>query len=194
MNPILNTVAQGPRANAQTIERCRQEIEAPVKRLLRKLVLPLIRRHIGLESVGEGFQWGTPLFFNKDQVRAGNYVYIGAHCSAEGPILIGDLCMISTHVRFVGNDHLTDICGDPIRLAFADTQRPVTVLEADSWIGQGAIIREGIRIGRGAVVAAGSVVTKSVPPYTIVGGNPARIIRERFSKDEQSKNDKIFDT
>ena len=55
------------------------------------------------------------------------------------------------------------------------------ILEDDVWIGQRAMIMSGIRIGQGAVVAAGAVVTKDVPPYAIVGGVPAKVIRYRFA-------------
>lgn len=61
----------------------------------------------------------------------------------------------------------------------------------DVWIGNYVIIIEGITIGDGAVVAAGSVVTKDVPPFTIAGGNPARVIRPRFSEEQISKLQKI---
>jgi hypothetical protein len=54
------------------------------------------------------------------------------------------------------------------------------VIEHDVWIGQDVLLRDGIRIGTGAVVAAGAVVTRDVPPYAIVGGTPARLIRYRF--------------
>lgn len=57
----------------------------------------------------------------------------------------------------------------------------------DVWIGANVIILDGIEIGDGAVVAAGSVITKSVPPYAIVGGVPAKIIRYRFEKDKIEK-------
>lgn len=70
--------------------------------------------------------------------------------------------------------------GGATRLELADRDQPVTVREADRWIGQGAILREGVGIGREAVLAAGAVVTRSVDPYTIVGGSPARLIRCGF--------------
>jgi len=60
-------------------------------------------------------------------------------------------------------------------------ETPETVIEADAWIGFGTIVMQGIRVGRGSVVAAGSVVTKDVPPYEIWGGVPARKIRDRFT-------------
>lgn len=57
------------------------------------------------------------------------------------------------------------------------------VIDDDVWIGQNAIILSGVHIGQGAVIAAGAVITKDVPPYAIVGGVPAKIIKYRFSED-----------
>jgi hypothetical protein len=62
-------------------------------------------------------------------------------------------------------------------------QKPGSSIGHDVWVGQDAVILRGIRIGHGAVVAAGAVVTKDVPAYAIVGGNPAKIIRYRFEKE-----------
>jgi maltose O-acetyltransferase len=71
--------------------------------------------------------------------------------------------MVSTNVVLVGNDHGTDSLTDPIRLDFK-WKHSITVFEGDVWVGHGAIIRSGIRLGRGSVVAAGAVVTRDVPP------------------------------
>ena len=65
------------------------------------------------------------------------------------------------------------------------------IIKNDVWIGVNSTILDGITIGNGAVIAAGSVVTKDVPPYAIVGGNPAKIIKYRFSKDIIDKIEKI---
>jgi acetyltransferase-like isoleucine patch superfamily enzyme len=167
----------------QVIERCRREIEGGAKRSARAILLLMLKKIYGFQELGEGFQWGHPLSVPKHDIRVGRYVYIGANGSMIGPVVIGDLTMVSTHVHFVGNDHRTDVIGSPTRLEFSDV-RPITIIEADCWIGQGAVIREGIIIGRGAVVGANSLVTKSVPPYAIVGGTPAHLIRMRFGEEE----------
>lgn len=60
-------------------------------------------------------------------------------------------------------------------------KKPLPIIGNDVWIGYGATILNGVTVGDGAIIAAGAVVTKDVPPYTIVGGNPARIIRQKFS-------------
>jgi acetyltransferase-like isoleucine patch superfamily enzyme len=60
---------------------------------------------------------------------------------------------------------------------------PRTRIGNDVWLGHSVCVRSGVEIGHGAVVAMGSVVTKDVPPYAVVGGNPARVLRMRFSDD-----------
>lgn len=60
---------------------------------------------------------------------------------------------------------------------------PKTTIGADVWIGQGAMIKAGLTIGHGAVIGAGAIVTKDIPPYAVVAGNPARLIRQRFPEE-----------
>ena len=69
----------------------------------------------------------------------------------------------------------------------------LTVIEDDVWIGHGVTIMAGVCIGRGAIVAAGAVVTKDVPRYTLVGGVPAKLIRERFDEAQQREHDAALD-
>jgi acetyltransferase-like isoleucine patch superfamily enzyme len=79
-------------------------------------------------------------------------------------------------VQLVAVDHVFDDPGRP----FVDqgiTARGITV-EDDVWIGSGAVVTDGVTIGRGAVVAAGAVVTRDVPPHTVAGGVPARVLRQ----------------
>jgi virginiamycin A acetyltransferase len=69
-------------------------------------------------------------------------------------------------------------------LVMSAPSRGDTVVGHDVWIGYGAIILPGVTIGHGAVVAAASVVTSDVPPYAVVGGNPARVLKRRFSDED----------
>jgi acetyltransferase-like isoleucine patch superfamily enzyme len=173
------------------IARCRREIESPLRRHLRSGARPLLQAMLGFVELGEGFQWGLPIDMARGLVQVGRFVYIGRYGSFNYPVVIGDLCMLSTSVALAGDDHLTDRQGLPTRLAFAEAP-PVTVIEADCWIGHGAIIKAGVTIGRGAVVAAGAVVTRSVEPYTIVAGCPARPLRKRFTPDQILRHDEAL--
>jgi chloramphenicol O-acetyltransferase type B len=104
-----------------------------------------------------------------------------------GHITIGDYCLIASYVAFVGGDHPIDTTGYPMRFS-GGPHLVETVVENDVWIGHGAIILQGVRIGEGSVVAAGSVVRKDVAPFTIVAGNPARHVRDRFDPDQIARH------
>lgn len=110
-------------------------------------------------------------------------------------LIIGKFCMIASGVQFVmnGGNHLTDaitaypfaIFGGAWQDAMKNKAYPTkgdTVIMNDVWIGFDATIMPGVTIGDGAIIASKSVVTKDVPPYGIVGGNPAKLIRKRFSE------------
>jgi acetyltransferase-like isoleucine patch superfamily enzyme len=90
--------------------------------------------------------------------------------------------MLARDVHFVGNDHGFEEVGVPMLIAKPkdEMKRMLTIVESEVWIGQRATIFAGVKIGRGAIVAAGSVVTKDVPAYSIVAGVPAKVIRKRF--------------
>jgi virginiamycin A acetyltransferase len=109
-------------------------------------------------------------------------------------LVIGKFCMIASGVEFImnGANHLTDAVSAYPFAAFGGAwseamrgksypSRGDTVVGNDVWIGYRAALMPGIRIGDGAIIGAYSVVTKDVAPYAIVGGNPAREIRPRFS-------------
>lgn len=98
--------------------------------------------------------------------------------NAAGSVNIGHNVMIGYSSKILSANHSIPSAGKgPIRLS-GHNLKPV-VIEDDAWIGANAVVLPGVRIGRGAVVAAGAVVTKDVGPYTIVGGIPAKLIRER---------------
>lgn len=109
------------------------------------------------------------------EVVVGKGTRIGLHCTVIGPVRIGSEVNIAQGVVISGLNH-----------NFADTSRSIAsqgvstkpiVIEDDVWIGANATITAGVRVGRHSVVAAGSVVTHDVPPCTVAGGVPARVIR-----------------
>lgn len=103
---------------------------------------------------------------------------------------IGSFVSIAPGVKFIlgGNHEINKISTYPFKVKILDmkteawTKGKITVCD-DVWIGMNSIILSGVKIGQGAIIAAGSVVTKDVPPYSIVGGNPATVIKYRFSKE-----------
>jgi virginiamycin A acetyltransferase len=120
---------------------------------------------------------------------------------AHGPerLVIGRYCAIASGVRFVmpGANHADlgpstfpfGIFGEPwaertMDLVMGAPSRGDTVVGNDVWLGYRALVLPGVTIGHGAIVAAASVVASDVPPYAIVGGNPARVIRMRYEKDD----------
>ena len=109
-------------------------------------------------------------------------------------LIIGKFCMIASDVTFLmnGANHLTEaITSYPFAIFGKDWQEAMkgktyptkgdTIIGNDVWIGYKATIMAGVKIGDGAIIGANSVVTKDVEPYSIVGGNPAREIKKRFS-------------
>lgn len=100
---------------------------------------------------------------------------------AGSEVAIGNYCSIAPDVVFVpgGEHHPEYVTTSPFG-GVAVSKGPI-VVQHDVWIGTRAIILSGVHIGTGAVIGAGAVVTKNVEPYSIVAGNPARLIRYRFS-------------
>ena len=117
---------------------------------------------------------------------AGAYSYISTGCLVWPKVEIGAYTMLGPHVSIVGDDHVYTTPGTPMCFAGRPPLRR-TVIESDVWLGCGSIVMTGVRVGRGAIVAAGAVVTKDVAPYTICGGIPARQIGQRFASDEERR-------
>jgi len=140
------------------------------------------RWRFGLRRVHSTFYLSAGSRVNRDLV-AGEYSYIGPACLLGPKVELGAYAMLGPRVSVVGSDHVFDKPGTPIIFA-GRPELKQTVIEADAWVGCGAILMAGTRIGRGAIVAAGAVVTKDVPPFEIHGGVPARKIGDRFSNAE----------
>ena len=121
-------------------------------------------------------------------LRMGRYGYIGKGAMICPKVSIGHYSMLATSVSIVGGDHNYDKIGLPIIFS-GRPELPSTSIGNDVWIGHRATIMAGVKIDDGAIVAAGSVVTKDVPACSIVGGVPAKLIRYRFnSKSDCSRH------
>lgn len=119
-------------------------------------------------------------FTSGAQISIGPYSGIGLGTRLYGRITIGSHVMMGEHVLILTRHHRFDDTTVPMDRQGLDEEKPV-VIGNDVWIGSRVIILPGVHIGDGAVLGAGSVVTKPVPAWAIVGGNPARIIRLRKS-------------
>jgi len=106
-------------------------------------------------------------------------------------LVIGKFCAFAHGTLFItssANHPMGGFSTYPFRIFrpetmidYLDLPSKDTVIGNDVWIGHGAMVMPGVTLGSGAIIAAGSVVTRDVPPYCIVGGNPARVLRQRFS-------------
>lgn len=152
---------------------------------IRGMRMSLIRWKYGLKSVSPTFYLGGKADIASD-LKAGDYSYIGRDCCICPRVTIGKFTYLAHEVSVQGGDHVYDMPGTPICFT-GRPEMPVTVIEDDVWVGHRAIIMAGVTIGRGAVVAAGAVVTKSVEPYSIVGGIPASKIKMRFDSAESRR-------
>lgn len=142
--------------------------------------------------------------FDFSHVTCGKYTYGDLHVTDVGgetgaKLQIGSFCSIAGNVLFLLNgDHAVNrISTFPFKVhctkevPYEATSKGDIVVEDDVWIGQNATVMSGVRIGQGAVVASGAVVTKDVPPYAIVGGVPAKVLRYRFAPEVCEKLAKI---
>lgn len=114
-----------------------------------------------------------------------------------GKLLIGCYCSIAKTAEFLlsGNHDYRCLSTYPFEKMYFNVEEATSKgdisIESDVWIGERVIVLSGVRIGQGAVIAAGAVVTKSIPPYAVVAGVPAQIIKYRFDKNTISELMKI---
>jgi acetyltransferase-like isoleucine patch superfamily enzyme len=126
-------------------------------------------------------------------IEIGDHCYLGKDVLIEANCRIGRHVLVANRVGIVGrHDHVFREPGIPVRFGhwIGSQDKPSqhrdeeVEIGDDVWIGYGAILLGPVRIGRGAVIAAGAVVVRDVPAYAIVGGNPAEVIGQRFPSDE----------
>ena len=151
-------------------------------------------------KIGKGFHAGRGVFlWARNKIEIGKNFYIGKYSIIECDSLIGNDVILANKVSLIGRyDHHYQQIGIPIRLASQIRDKSYNwkganqkiVIEDDVWIGLGSIILSGVKIGTGSIIAAGSVVTKDVEPYSFYGGNPAKKIRNRFDSEVDLNNHK----
>ncbi len=160
---------------------------------MRRLFRSAIRKTAVREnvSVGKNFHVGFgSVLWAPRSLEIGNDVYVGKSVTIEVDGSIGDGTLIANNVGIIGRtDHATDQIGTLIRRSrwvgdFPDELSKPTVIGADVWIGFGAIVLSGVRIGDSSVVAAGAVVVRDVPDNSVVVGSPAHVVASRFSSEE----------
>ena len=145
------------------------------------LLRPAFKRY------GRNFKFDPDGLYTFGSILVGENVHLGYRPIILAPrseIIIGNNVLFGPEVTIRGGNHRIDMIGRTMFSVENHEKRPDddlgVVIEDDVWIGTRAIILHGITIGRGAVIAAGAVVTKSVPPYAIVGGVPAKVLKFRF--------------
>ena len=134
--------------------------------------------------------------FDQSDVTIGKHSYGNLNVrsfnkNAGERLIIGNYVSIAENVQFLmgGNHQMYTATTFPLRATFIKkdthidaTSKGCIIVEDEVWIGFGVVILSGIRIGKGAIIAAGSIVTKDIPPYSIAGGNPAKVIKYRFNE------------
>ena len=152
-----------------------------------------------LESCGEDVSIPLNTRIYGGQLQLGNHVYLGDEnlfMCAKAPIVIRDHVMTGPRVTMISGDHRTDMVGKYMTEVkgadkLPENDQPI-VLEGDNWIGANVIILKGVTIGEGAVIAAGALVSRNVPPYAIVAGVPAKVLKYRFTTEELELHKRIL--
>ena len=144
-----------------------------IYRSVRRDIVPFNRFTLGERSVVEDF---CTINNAVGDVHIGNETRIGLGNTIIGPVRIGNHVNIAQNVTVTGLNHNFQDVGIKISDQGVATQ-PVTI-EDDVWIGANVVVLPGVSVGTHSVVAAGSIVTRSVPPYSVCAGNPAKIMKQ----------------
>lgn len=177
-------------------------------KIVKHVIKKILRRGDPTKKETDPYEENSPFFMNKNpkyaQFEIGEWSY-GKPIINQGDdftkLTIGKYCSIADNVQILlGREHRTNwITTYPFNIIFAEGHQfpgyPLSKgdisIGNDVWIGQNTIILSGVTIGNGAVIGAGSIVVKNIPPYGVAAGNPAKLIRYRFSPEIISKLEAI---
>ncbi len=141
------------------------------------------------DKCGKGVLVDDRVYFGNGEHREiGDYSGFGPNAAIGKHTHIGRHVMMGPNVTILTRNHKFDDLDIPMRLQDYQDYEPV-VIEDDVWIGRQAIILPGCRIGKGSIIGSGAVVTQNVPPYAIVGGVPAKVIKSRLDARERTEAD-----
>lgn len=159
-----------------------------ISRAFNKIIVAPMKKAMFLRC-GKNVTIGKNSRFTYKNIEIGNNVSIGTDANfmtADAKIIIGDHVMFGPHVFVITGGHRTDLKGRYMDEITVSEKKPSddqdVIFEGDNWIGANACILKGVTVGKGAVVAAGAVVTNDVPQNSIVGGVPAKLIKMRFEE------------
>lgn len=169
-----------------------------IPKVCRRVCIEPFQRRL-MKKCGNNVRIGCNVRAQWENLVCGDNVAIGENAlflCTRAQIQIGDNVMFGPQVTMITGDHRTDIIGrymisvsDKEKLPENDEE---IVFEGDNWIGANATILKGVHVGKGAIIAAGAVVNKNVPAYACVGGVPAKVLKYRFTKEEQKRHEKLL--
>lgn len=142
-----------------------------IRRFLTKKIIVKMGNNVNIEKGAE--------FFNSLEI--GNNSGVGVNCMLSGKIIIGNDVMMGPEVYIYTFNHRFNRIDIPMWKQGHEEIKPVYI-EDDVWIGSRVTILPGVKIGKGSIIGASSVVTKDVLPYSVVGGNPAKLLKVREDK------------
>jgi acetyltransferase-like isoleucine patch superfamily enzyme len=147
-----------------------------------------------LKKTGKNFRFGSNCTFSDHRnIEVGDNVFIADNSVIAGiiPIKIGNNVMFGPEVMIMGGDHNMSVVGKPMRYVHTGGRNIPIELEDDVWVGARVLILKGVKIHEGAVVGAGSLVTKALPPYSVNVGSPCKTLKCRFSKEDLKEHLKL---
>jgi acetyltransferase-like isoleucine patch superfamily enzyme len=130
-----------------------------------------------LLSIGRHVEINHNVTIWGDEIEIGDYVQLNPNVSIYGKVYLGRYVMVGPGCMIAGGHHSFDSAEIPMR--FQGGESMGVRIDEDVWLGANCVVRDGIHIGKGAVIGAGSVVTGDIPPMSVCYGNPARVVRKR---------------